>query len=260
MKDRYNLDLFYPETLNAKNYFKAQEIIDEVYTATEINLSILAMDLQPGTSARSRTELENKWLNVLPNLNSVRTLFVRHKVNQDFFEAICQMKNLEKLFIWSSTVENISHISKLKKLEQLTLASFSKLIDITPLVSLEKLKLLSISNSFKIQNYCALELMHQLIGLSLNGDVFAPKNLRIPTLKKLCNLKKLRHLDLSITSVIDKSYSDILGFESLERFDTTAIISKPIRDLIMKNHKNLKAGFFTDWDYEKKEFQNGKEW
>jgi len=260
MKDRYKLNLFYPETLNAHNYLSTQEITDVVYTTTELRISILAMDFQAGTTIKYRKELENKWLNTLPTLDSIRTLSIRHKVNQDFFEAICKMKNLEKLFICTSSVENILHISKLRKLNHLSLDSFYNLTDISPLLSLENLKLLSISNSFKIENYCILGLMPQLIGLDLSGDVFAPKNLRLPTLKNLSNLKKLKHLDLSNTSIVDKSYADILGFESLERLDITTVISKPMRDLIMQNLKDLKAGFFTDWDYEKKKLREGKEW
>ncbi len=47
---------------------------------------------------------------------------------------------------------------------------------------------------------------------------------------------------------------------SLERFDITVNISKATRDLIKAKHKNLKAGFFMDWDFENKKIYDGKQW
>lgn len=102
--------------------------------------------------------------------------------------------------------------------------------------------------------------MKELIGLTLSGDSTSPKNLRLKSLKPFRPLRKLKHLDLSCTSVIDKSYDNILDMTSLERFDTTAQISKPLREKIKANHKTLEAGFFMDWDYENKRFYDGKVW
>ena len=70
----------------------------------------------------------------------------------------------------------------------------------------------------------------------------------------------LKHLDLSFTSVIDKSYDSILHMTSLQRFDTTAQIPQLLREKIKASHKTLKAGFFMDWDYENERFYDGKEW
>jgi hypothetical protein len=46
----------------------------------------------------------------------------------------------------------------------------------------------------------------------------------------------------------------------LERFDLLVTIPKEMRDKIKSTHKNLKAGFFMDWDFENKKFYDGKTW
>jgi len=119
---------------------------------------------------------------------------------------------------------------------------------------------LSIDNCFKVENYDILGKMTQLIGLELCGDTFAPKNLRLNSLKPFETLKKLKHLDLSSASVIDNSYESLLKMTGLERFDITVNIPKATRELIKTKHKNLKAGFFMDWDFDNKKIYDGKLW
>lgn len=260
MNDRFKLHLFYSGNTNPTAYLNVQEITDEVFSATELSIATLAMDFPNGTSMKHKKELEAKWIDLLPRLDSIKELSVRHIVNQDFFEAICNMKNLERLHFWTSTVENISSISKLKNLQRLELHGFSRLTDIEPILSLKNLKLLSIEKCFKVENYDLIGQMTELKGLQLGGDTFAPKNLRLKSLKPFKNLKKLAHLDLSSSSVVDGSYETIVELQNLERFDISVIIPKPIRDLIKANHKKLTAGFFMDWDYDNKKICDGKEW
>jgi hypothetical protein len=259
-RDRYRLDLFYSGKQNAPEYLYVQEITDDVLSATELCIATLAMDFAPGTSLKYRRELESKWVALLPRLEGVRTLSVRHRVGQAFFEAICNMENLEHLHFWTSTVEDISSISKLKGLRRLDLDSFSRLTDISPIAALSELQLLSIQNSFKVGNYDLIGQWTQLKGLRLGGDSVAPKYLRLPSLKPYGKLKQLRHLDISTLSVIDKSYEAILEMENLERFDVTVGIPKVTRDLIKAKHKKLSAGFFMDWDYDRNRLHEGKEW
>lgn len=259
-KDRYKLNLFYSGPGSETNYLNVQDITDDIFSATNLCIVALAMDFPQGTSTKARKELEDKWLKILPTLDNVKTLSIRLRVNQDFFNAICKMKNLERLHFWTSTAEDISDISKLKNLTRLDLESFSRLTDISPLLKLQKLKLLYIDNSFKIENYDVIGKMTQLIGLKLNGNIFAPKNLRLPSLKPFANLKKLEHLDLDACSVIDNSYDAVLALENLKRFDVTGTIPKEQRDKIKSGHKKLQAGFFMDWDYEKKKIYDDKQW
>ena len=260
MKDRHKLNLFYSGNENAPEYLNVQEITDDIFSATAIRINTLAMDFPVETSMKHRKELEGKWVDLLPRLDLVKTLSVRHRVNQDFFESICKMKNLEYLHFWSSKVENINSISSLQKLHRLDLDGFNQLVDISPILTLTNLELLSIENSFKVGNYDIIGKMTQLKGLRLCGDIIAPKTLRLKSLKPFCNLKNLRHLDLSTSSIIDSSYDIILQLDNLQRFDISVNIPKVTRELIKEKNKNLTAGFFMDWDYENKKIYDDKEW
>lgn len=260
MTDRYKLSQFYQGKETETPYSSFQKVEENVFTVENLQIVSLAMDFPQVTSPKVRQEIERAWIETLPTLKNVKSLSVRHRVKQDFFEAICKMSNLESLTFWTSTAEDISSISRLTKLTYLKLWSFSRLKDISPLLSLKNLKVLSIDNCFKVENYELIGQMTQLIGLELCGDTFAPKNLRINSLKPFETLKNLKHLDLSSASVVDKTYDSILKMKSLERFDLVVNVPKEMRDKIKTEHKTLKAGFFMDYDFENKKFYEGKQW
>jgi len=260
MNDRHKLSQFYQDKGTEIQYSSFQDLDDDVFNAKNLQIVSLAMDFPQGTSPKVRQEIEKKWIDTLPKLKKVKLLSIRHRVKQELFEAICNMQNLKSLMFWISTVEDISSISKLSKLTNLKLWHFSRLKDITPLLTLKKLKVLSIDTCFKIENYQIIGKMTQLEGLELCGDTFAPRKLRINSLKPFETLKNLKHLDLSSASVVDKSYESVLKMPNLERFDLLVNLPKESREKIKANHKKLEAGFFVDYDFENKKFYDGKEW
>jgi hypothetical protein len=257
MNDRFHLNLL-SQASPFNRRVSAKEISQDVFNADCLSISILPIDL-PDKSASYRKDLVLRWLKVLPQLHNLRSLSIRLKADQEFFEAVCQMRHLESLFITTSNVTKINSLSNLEKLTRLHLNSFTRLVDISPLEKLDKIKILSISNSFKVENYDVIGKIDNLIALGLHGDESSPKNLRLPSLKPYSNLRQLRHLDLRVTTIIDNSYEILLKLENLERFDTFAIISKDLREKI-KDHPSLKAGFFIDWDWNKKRFYENKDW
>jgi Leucine-rich repeat (LRR) protein len=258
MNDRYKLHQFYSGKQHEPKYLNVNEPCSEIYTTDALRINIAAKNLSPKSTRQK--ELESEWIKILPTLDNVKILTIRTRVSQLLFDTICEMQNLKRLYIWSSIAENIEKIKLLQNLKRLDISSFSRLVDISPLLSLKQLTTLSIENCFKIQNYEVLGGLVQLTGLSLSGNGFAPKNLRLNSLIPFEQLRHLKHLDLSAASVIDKSYDSILSMEQLERFDITINIAKPIRDKIKSQHKTLTAGFFTDWDFENKKFYEGKNW
>ena len=68
----------------------------------------MAMDFPRCTEAKDQQALETEWIRKLPALKNVKSLSIRHRVKQDFFDAICLLKNLENLTFWSSKAEDIS--------------------------------------------------------------------------------------------------------------------------------------------------------
>jgi len=260
MNDRYKLSQFYKSNGAELPYISFQDLKNNSYEVRNLEAISMALDFPTASSKKTRKEIEDTWINTLPKLEKLKTLAVKHRLNQNFFEVICQLPNLERLYFFGSNVEDISSIAKLTKLQRLNLHSFTRLTDISPLSSLENLKVLSIDNCFKVKNYEIIGELTGLIGLELCGDTFAPKRLRLNSLKPYTTLKHLKHLDFSSASIIDGSYEYILEMKNLERFDLVAKMPQETREKIKSNHKNLKAGFFVDYDFENNKFYEGKNW
>lgn len=260
MNDRYKLHQFYQGKKSEIPYIGFQAFEDSVRDVEHLQIVSMAMDFPRGTSAKERQALETEWIGILPSLKKAKSLSIRHRVKQDFFDAICQMKNLENLTFWSSKVEDITALQQLKKLRFLKLWSFTQLKDISPLVKMKSLTHLSIDNCFKVENYEVIGKMVQLVGLELCGDTFAPRKLMLNSLKPFEKLINLKHFDLSSASVRDKQYDSLLKMKSLERLDFLAGMPEQIREKIKRQHPQLKAGFFVDYDFENKKFYDGKDW
>lgn len=237
-----------------------QKFTEEVRDCETIHISTLAMDYPDKTTKKERIEIENEWIEKLPFLDNIKHLNIRHRVNNEYFNSICRMKNLESIYFWTSTVEDLNPLKNLKKLNFLHLESFTRLTDISPLTEISSLKRLSIESCFKIENYEVIGKMKQLVALAIEGDTFAPKKLILPSLKPYSKLLNLKHLDLSTTSIKDKSFLEILKLENLVRLDAMWKMKKEVRNKIKENHKSLKSGFFMVYDFEKNKFYDGIEW
>jgi Leucine-rich repeat (LRR) protein len=237
-----------------------QEFDEKAKDFDSISISTLAMDFPEGTSIKEKKLIEQEWIKQLPTLDNVKSLSVRHRVDQPFFEAICKMPNIESLTFWTSKVTDLNSLKTLEKLEFLHLASFSQLKDISPLINLKSLMRLSIDNCFKVENYNLIGKMDWIEALALEGDTFAPKNLIIPSLKPFTSLKNLKHLEVSTTSIKDKSFEEILKFEKLIRLDAHWRMKKEMREKILQSHPNLKSVFFVAYDFVKNEFKENIEW
>lgn len=255
LADEYRVTI---SNLDDENGF--QNFTKEVLETNNVFISTLAMDFPSSTSSKERKAITEEWIERLPELDHIKKLDVRHRVNEDFFEAICQMKNLQSLNIWMATVENIESISKLTKLKSLGLSNFSRLTNVEPIVELKCLESLSLLASFKVSDYACLGKMNWLKSLMLGGDSTAPKNLMLPSLYPFANLKDLLSLDMSSASVRDRNYRPILELKALKRLDAHWRMKREEREFLQREHPSLRSGFFMAYDFVKNEFKEGVEW
>ncbi|MDP2175092.1 MAG: hypothetical protein Q8K70_04190 [Bacteroidota bacterium] len=254
------IDKYYPiiKDLDDEKFF--QEYEDNVLSTNNVFISTLAMDFPSNVSNKKRKEIEEQWKKKLPTLNHIKRLDLRHRVDQEYFEAICKMENLESLKIWISTVSDISSISKLKKLKSLSISNFSRLEDISPLIELKSLEHLSILASFKISNYQIISKITWLKKLELGGDSSAPRNLMLDSLDPFCELCELVELNMSSASIRNKDYRPILKLKKLKRLDALWSMKNEEREYIQNEHPSLKSGFFVAYDFDKNKFKEGIEW
>lgn len=253
-------DTYYPTIAELDEEQTFKECGDRILETNNIFISTLAMDFPSGTSLKRRKEIDEQWKEKLPQLSHIKRLNLRHKVDQDYFDVICKMKNLEVLNIWSSTVTDIGSIKKLTKLKALYLSNFSRLEDVSPLIELKSLESLSVLASVKVANYELIGKMKWLKSLELGGDTFAPKNLILHSLEPFTNLNELIELDMSCASIRDKNYKPILELKKLKRLDAYWRMKNQERELLQSEHPSLQSGFFVAYDFVKNEFKNGIEW
>jgi len=254
MNDRYNLHQFYQGKENEVDYFHAVRLRHK-----DINYKNLRIDYSGkwSNSEQEKTFFSN-WIESIKNLDKVERLKI-DLVDQEIFNAVCQIENLKELIVPLSGIIDFSGLKKIKTLTRLQLNRNSHLTDLSFLKNLN-LKQLSIIECFNVQNFEVIGEIKSLTGLQLSGNWTAPKNLKLNTIKPFEKLNNLEHLDLSFCSIKDKSFDSILKMKKLERFDILGHIPKKTRILIKENHPKLKAGIFMDWNYETKDFYEGKNW
>lgn len=254
------VDTYYPTIAELDEEQAYQEYEDKILDTNNIFISSLAMDFPSSTSSKRRKEIDEQWKENLPNLSHIKRLNLRHKVDQDYFDVICKIENLEVLNIWTSTVTDISSINKLTKLKALSLSNLSRLEDISPLIELKLLESLSVLASFKVANYELIGKMNWLKSLELGGDTFAPKNLILDSLEPFTGLNEIIEIDMSCASIRDKNYRPILELKKLKRLDANWRMKNQEREFLQNEHPTLQSGFFVAYDFIKNEFKNGIEW
>ena len=141
MTDRYNLHQFYSGEASTVKYILFEEPTQEAYDAEYLRI------VRPTTAMPKKAleKIERDWIETLPKLNKARGISIASP-KQDIFEAVCQITHLEKLFISSSRINDISNIGKLNKLRRLQFSSCTQLTDIAPITHLNNLELLSFEN------------------------------------------------------------------------------------------------------------------
>jgi hypothetical protein len=250
MRDRIKLDLFWTDGVE---YYQNIDITPELFEKEYIRLCLDFKLLNKKNDLKS-------WIDVLPNLADLKGIILVYPTNQEFFETVCKVNSLHRLTLSSLKIHDLNSISQLQSLNRLTIESCHRIETVEPLLSLKNLEYLWIENCFNIKDLELIGELKQLKALRLWGNVFAPKNLKIDSLKPFRKLKNLKHLDICSSSVTDKSYEAILEMENLERFDITSSIKPSIVEELKSKHKNLKAGFFVDYDYKNKKFYPDKDW
>ncbi|AZI32862.1 leucine-rich repeat domain-containing protein [Kaistella carnis] len=260
MKDRYKKNLFFNGKNEYSNSYQAQIFEDKILEKENITLNLFSVDFDNNISTKEKKKIIAEWLETLQILNRVKSLSVRHKVDSTFFNAICQIKNLENLEIWNSNITDISQISKLINLKRLDLKGFSNLTDLSPISKIQNIRKLSIEKCFKIDNYEHVSELKNLNGLQINGDMFAPKKSKLNNIEFIKFLNNLEHLDLLNCNILSKNFTPIADLKNIRRLDLDSKIDEEVRNSILENNKNLDSGFFIDWDFKNKKFYAEKEW
>lgn len=216
---------------------------DKRINSTNVRIDCLSPAVIKKSSQKEKA-LITEWNAVFPKLDNIRRLKI-DVYNQEIFDGICKIPNLEQLIITNSNFTNLSSIHLLKNLNRFELFRNNKITDIEPISGLS-LEYLKFEECFNISNYEIIGNLKTLIGLSINGNWTAPKNLKLNSIKAFENLNELIHLDIEFCNIIDKSFDSILKMEKLKCFDYLGKVDKKTVINLKNNHKSLCSGSFMN--------------
>lgn len=223
---------------NQKNEWPPQKItkLEEYNGGVRLNLDITQ---QSNLSTYQQTKLVNKWCDTLPELSKVKYIWFISKVNQKTFDAVCEMPNIEGIWIKWSGIKNIDKIVKIKSLKHFHLGSSSQIESISCLAEMNSLITLELEQIKKINEFEPISKCLKLEGLAIEGSMWTAQEIK--NLKPIEKLKKLKYLSLMNTKVLDASLKPILKLKELKRFDSS--LNLPSQEITnLKKIKTLEFG------------------
>jgi hypothetical protein len=173
---------------------------------------------QTDLPASRQKKLVKEWCQTFPKLENVKILWLSSKVNQDLFEAVCEMKNLIGLNIKWSAIKRIDSIQKLKVLLYLNLGGSSQVESIDCLGNKRDLVWLEIDNFKKISDILALSQLSQLRGLSLEGSMWTTQI--VDSLAPIGQLTNLEFLSIANLRAKDKTLAPLFNLKKLKTLHT----------------------------------------
>jgi hypothetical protein len=205
--------------------------------------SLLTVNCMLSGEIKSNAEqkkLIKDWCNSLPSLKNVKYIWFSAQLNQELFDSVCEMPNLEGLCIDSSSIQSIEKLPKLSSLKHLYIANAPKIKDISPLVEMTNLVTLDLENIKVLQDISPICELTGLEGLGIDGAMMTYQ--KIITLKPIHKLQNLKYLTLIATKILDKSLSPIADIKSLVRVSTANWYKKGVFEYLFNNLPNLKYG------------------
>ncbi|WP_053978580.1 leucine-rich repeat domain-containing protein [Mangrovimonas xylaniphaga] len=230
---RFN-DGFWPSQMSIEDIdiYKTERLVVELST---LNKEIVAL------SATKKRELRRVWSETLPKLDNVKYLMTTHQIDQSFFDSICQMQNLEGLYIKWGKVESLDSISNLTKLKHLHFGSNPRLKSIEGISKLSQLETLELENFQKVEDFNKLSSLIKLQCLDISTSMDGPR-IKINDLEFLKNLTDLKVLILDI-SLKSKDFNPILNLEKLVKLWVPDNLIKPYNKKDLRTvFKNIKYG------------------
>lgn len=231
---------------NSKNYnyinFNSTTFLEDYIPNEKLRLFITQLDYISTKRGLTNTQLKkivDSWCDKLPELKEVRYLWLPSRVTQQIFDSICEMENLEGLWIKWSGIKSIDKIINLKNLKHFHLGSSSQVENIDVLGEMNNLMTLETEHLNKIIDFSILKKLTQLKGLGIDGSMWTAQ--KIDSIEFLSYLQELRYLTLTNTKIKEKSFDPILKLQNLVRFNCSW--NYPEKEFNkLKSIKSLKYG------------------
>ena len=192
---------FPPKSITFPNEYDGNHRLNVICTQTDL-------------PAIRQRKLVKEWCETFPKIENVKILWLSSRVNQDLFEAVCEMKNLIGLNIKWSAIKRINSILKLKDLRYLNFGGSSQVESINCLGFMKDLVWLEIDNLKKITDISPLSKLSRLGGLSLEGSMWTTQI--VDSLAPIGQLTNLEYLSLANLKAKNKTLMPLLNLKKLK--------------------------------------------
>jgi hypothetical protein len=185
---------------------------DEYKGDDRLNVACTQTDL----AAREQRALVRSWCDFLPTLKGLKLLWFSSRVNQDLFDAACQIPDLEGLHIKWSGIVDLSNIERSAALKYFHLGQSAQVKEIVPLGNGLNLRWLGLELLSRIRDLEPLARLIGLEGLSLEGSMSTAW--QVKSLAPVGFLTNLRYLSIANLRSDDKSLAGMFSLHHLETF------------------------------------------
>jgi hypothetical protein len=183
---------------------------DELTRSVRLCISCTQTELP----AAQQRKLVNHWCEVLPTLDRVRSLRFDSNVTQNLFDAACQMKNLEALWIKWSGIKSLAELRNCQALRRLYIGSSAQIQSIEPLGKMTGLLTLGLQNLKRITDLSPLSSLTELEELSIDGGIWGHQV--VDSLAPLAELTSLKWLHLGGVRSLDDSLRPLAALRKLK--------------------------------------------
>jgi Leucine-rich repeat (LRR) protein len=192
---------------------KTINYISEYDGSEKLNLACTQLDLP----AKRKKEVIQEWCEFLPTLKNVKRLCFFSKVNQDLFDAACQIENLDSLFIKWSDIENFKNIERLTKLRRLYISTSSHFENLSFIKFVKSIQWLELNELKNLSELDGIEFAENLKGFIISGGMLGKQKLK--DVEPLSKLLDLEYLGLSSTHIQSDNLDPICQLKNLKYLD-----------------------------------------
>lgn len=164
--------------------------------------------------ASKQKKLVAEWVEALPQMHTVKSLWFNSRMPQDLFDAACTLTALENLDIGSSGIRSLESIINLKNLRNFRLGQSGAVESVQPIAQLPMLEWLYVEGVSKDDSLESYSRLTNLVGLGITGNESKP--LTVSSLSPLANLTNLLWLHLGAIRVADGLLSPLAALHKLE--------------------------------------------
>jgi hypothetical protein len=220
------------------NHIKYKSVTEIKYYKPTKKLQLHITQLDSKTALQQKKLIES-WCEFLPTIDDLDFIWLPSRVNQQIFDAICQIKSLKGLWIKWSGIKNIDRITNLRSLEHFHLGSSGQVESIECLSEMTSLSTLNLEQLNKIIDFSPLSKLTQLEGLGVDGSIWTAQ--KINDLKFIEPLKNLKYFTMTNSRLKVKNFDPILQLPNLKYFSSSWNYPESEFDKL-KLHPTLKYG------------------